>query len=301
MGRDLSPGPVSRAGNGDEAVFPQPTGRHGDSTVRRRGLPDPALRALIFSFTHGPNQEQGMHNVLLVSLAVFVLIACVGCGGQGVNRTSAPGVEPVFMYPAELDPEVLGPWASFTQDHFRVGETNRTDSGSDWMVQGTPTGLVDNLPQCTLPCKYTYTGHVWGRVYGGYTGRDYHIDTDDGDRVSGIMTATYGPRDHYGPGADDVLNVFLNHMYKELPNGGRSFLPGMIFRGDVGTDRRDPDYDPALDTATFTLSAEQYDGSEEGTATGRFYGPNGEALGATFWYRRDGHRIEGVFGGELDQ
>ena len=218
-------------------------------------------------------------HVLLAPLTALVLMACGGCGSQGIDRISSASVGPASMHPvpslAELDPETLGPWASFTQDHFRVGETNRTDSGSDWMVEGTPTGLVDNLPQCTLPCTYTYTGHVWGRVYGGHTGRDYNIDMDDGDRVSGKMSATYGPRDHYGPGADDVLNVFLDHMYKELPNGGRSVLPGMIFRGDVGTNRSDPDYDPALDTATFTLSAEDYGGSEKGAAAGSFYGPNG--------------------------
>ena len=78
----------------------------------------------------------------------------------------------------------------------------------------------------------------------------------------------------------------------------------MIFRGDVGTNRTDPDYDPLQDTATFTLSPEQYEispGEERGEATGSFYGPNGEALAATFWYTRDGYRIQGVFGGKLGE
>ena len=170
------------------------------------------------------------------------------------------------------------------------------DGGSTWSVHGTPTGLVDNLPRnAELPSVFRYTGHVWGREYGGRS---------ETNQVVGQMRASYGSRDHYGPGADDVLNVFLSHMWRELPDGSRDFLPGMSFSGDVGTNRTDPDYDPLLDTATFTLPAYQYEttpGKERGTATGSFYGPNGEAVAGSFWYWRDGHRIQGVFGGELEE
>lgn len=175
-----------------------------------------------------------------------------------------------------------------------------TDSGSTWLVHGTPTGLVDNLPRnAEPPSVFRYTGHVWGRVYGGRSGGQ-----DETNRVVGEMKASYGSRDHYGPGADDVLNVFLSDMWRELPDGGRDYLPGMWFSGDVGTNRTDPDYDPLQDTATFTLVPDQFEtspGEERGTATGSFYGPNGEAVAATFWYRRDGYRIQGVFGGKLGE
>jgi len=199
--------------------------------------------------------------------------------------------------PTQFDPEAWGFWANFDQGYFRVEETMWTDSNSVWIVHGTPTGLVDNLPQIQEPGTFTYSGHVWGRVYEGRTGGD----DNDGDRVLGTLTATYGPRDHYGPGADDILNLHLHFMYKELPGGGRRVLPSMVFYGDVGTNRNDPDYDSALDTATFTLPAVQYEttpGREEGEATGSFYGLSGEALAGTFWYKRLGHRIEGAFGGE---
>ena len=199
--------------------------------------------------------------------------------------------------PAQLNPEAWGSWASFDQGDFRVEETMLTDTGSVWIVHGTPTGLVDNMPQIQEPGTFSYSGHVWGRVYKGRTGGD----DNDGDRVLGTLSATYGPRDHYGPGADDILLLHLHFMYKELPDGRRRVLPAMVFYGDVGTNWNDPDYDSALDTATFTLPADQYEttpGREEGEATGSFYGPSGEALAGTFWYKRLGHRIEGAFGGE---
>ena len=179
------------------------------------------------------------------------------------------------------------------------------DSGSVWQVHGTPTGLVDHLPQISIQNQmienstYTYTGHVWGRVYGGIFG----MGEDYSNRVTGEARVTYGPRDHYGPGADDIVTLVLWQMWGELPNGELDFLPGMFFHGDVGTNRTDPGYDPLLDTATFTLPASQYDttpGTEAGTATGSFYGPNGEAVAGTFWYRRGGHRIEGAFGAERE-
>lgn len=199
-----------------------------------------------------------------------------------------------------MDLETWGFWAVLSQDHFRVEETMLTDSGSTWLVHGTPTGLVDNLPRNEeLPSVFRYTGHVWGRVYGGRVGGQ-----GETNRVVGQMSASYGSRDHYGPGADDVLNVFLSDMWRELPDGGRDHLPGMWFSGDVGTNRTDPDYDPLQDTATFTLAPDQFEaspGEETGTATGSFYGPNGEAVAATFWYRRDGYRIQGVFGGQLGE
>ena len=212
---------------------------------------------------------------------------------------SAPPLKDIL--PTQFNPEAWGPWASFDQGYFRVEETMLTDSNSVWTVYGTPTGLVDNLPQIQEPGTFSYSGHVWGRVFEGRTGKGARIDEDDGDRVLGTLTATYGPRDHYGPGADDILNLHLHFMYKELPGGGRRFLPAMVFYGDVGTNRNDPDYDSALDTATFTLPAVQYEttpGRERGEATGSFYGPNGEVLAGTFWYKRLGHRIEGAFGGE---
>lgn len=176
-------------------------------------------------------------------------------------------------------------------------------TGSVWQVHGTPTGLVDALPMTSSENRvYRYAGHVWGRVYPGRYGL-----ADETNRVTGQLQATYGPRDHYGPGADDALTLILSHMYREWPNGTRSFLPGMIYHGEVGTNRSDPGYDPRLDTATFTLlptlPPTQFGttpGREYGVALGSFYGPNGEAVAGTFWYLRDGHRIEGVFGGELE-
>lgn len=274
-----------------------------------------------------------MKGYVSVPLMTIMLISCGGGGGgnspvmprdggvptqsalsdEGVSIESVPRDEGVSMEstsslmdapPTQFDSGTWGFWASFDHDYFRVEETMMTDSGSHWTVHGTPTGLVDNLPQ-TRPQQRTfnYTGYVWGRVYEGRTGRIY-TDEDDGDRVQGELWAVYGPRDHYGPGADDVLTIHLNKMYKELPGGYRTNLPAMLFHGDVGTNRNDPDYDPSLDIATFTLPADQFDttpGREEGEVTGSFYGPNGEAMAGTFWYRRGGHRIEGAFGGEQDE
>ncbi|MDE0520330.1 MAG: hypothetical protein OXH79_00025 [Boseongicola sp.] len=91
-------------------------------------------------------------------------------------------------------------------------------------------------------------------------------------------------------------------MWRELPDGGRDHLPGMQFSGDVETNRADTD--PLQDTATFTLAVDQFEtspGEERGTATGSFYGPNGEAVAATLWYRRDGYRIQGALGRNLGE
>ena len=236
-----------------------------------------------------------MKDFIFITLMAFLLTSCGGGGGGNSDWHLG---NPFHERYGHLDPESFGFWASFSQGHFRVEETMLTDSGSTWLVHGTPTGLVDNLPRNSeLPSVFRYTGHVWGRVYGSRVQGEFN-------RVVGQMDASYGSRDHYGPGADDVLNVFLSQMWRELPDGGRDHLPGMIFRGDVGTNRTDPDYDPLQDTATFTLSPEQYEispGEERGEATGSFYGPNGEALAATFWYTRDGYRIQGVFGGKLGE
>ncbi len=213
-----------------------------------------------------------------------------------------PAHEPPSTPPGgQLSPGSLGFWADFNRNHFRVEESMVTGSSSHWQVHGTPTGLVDYLPRTTLENSvYRYTGPVWGRAYG------FGVSPAEGgetNRVTGQVNATYGPRDHYGPGADDVLNVFLSRMYLELPGGGRGTLPGMSFHGDVGTNRTDPGYDPLLDFATFTLPADQYEssfGRTSGSTTGSFYGANGETVAATFWYRRDGYRIEGAFGAELE-
>ena len=200
--------------------------------------------------------------------------------------------------PPEPDPQTdyvsWGSWADFDQGYFRVEGPTTPDDGTAWTVHGTPTGLVDSMPRVQPELDiytYDYEGHVWGRA-------------DGNNRVTGQMWAVYGPRGHYGPGADDVVSIHLSHMYKELSDGSLSFLPGMFYHGNVGTDYREPGYDPALDTATFFLTADQFDttpGREEGEATGGFYGPTGEAIAGTFWYRRDGHRIEGVFGGGWEQ
>lgn len=277
------------------------------------------------------------HSCIGVTLMTVLLISCGGGSGGGQNGspqhtpedetdivptmpplmedslTDDPpmDVSPVNAPPADvppatppdgqLSPGSLGFWADFNRNHFRVEETMVTGSSSHWQVHGTPTGLVDYLPRTTPQNRvYRYTGPVWGRAYG------WGVSPAEGgetNRVTGQVNATYGPRDHYGPGADDTLNVFLSHMYLELPDGGRGTLPGMTFRGDVGTNRTDPGYDPLLDTATFTLAAEQFEssfGRTSGSATGSFYGANGEAVAATFWYRRDGYRIEGAFGAELE-
>ena len=273
-----------------------------------------------------------MRDPIVITLAAVMLVACGGGGGgQDSALPTIPGIKVVSLQPSpastnisvpepsppavsppavslkpnpQLNPYTWGAWASFNQGYFRVEETMWSATGSDWRVHGTPTGLVDNMPQRRQGQRsYNYLGHVWGRVYEGRTGRGTITDEDDGDRVNGQIWAVYLPRDYYGPGADDALTILFRNMYKELRDGGRSFLPGMIFQGDVGTNRNDPDYDPALDTATFSLPADQFEttpGLEDGEVTGSFYGPNGEALAGTFWYRRSGHRIEGAFGAERE-
>ena len=94
------------------------------------------------------------------------------------------------------------------------------------------------------------------------------------------------------------MSVFLTGMTKEYPTvdpaEGANWapLPDMKFIGSINDD------------ATFSLPAEGLEdrhGRESGQATGSFYGPNGEAVAGTFWYKRNGHRVEGAFGGELNK
>ena len=264
-----------------------------------------------------------MRDHIVITLAAVMLVACGGGGGGqnsalpampdievvSIQPSPAPAPEPPPAVPEPPPPPVVplqsnnpytwGAWASFNQGYFRVEETMWSATGSDWRVHGTPSGSVDNLPQGHDGNRFEYTGSVWGRVYEGRTGMYPYTDLDDGDRVRGQMRAVYETRDRHVYN-DDYLTIFLTELFKELPSGTRTGLPWMSFQGDVGTNRYAPDYDPALDIATFTLQVQQYDtmGREQGAATGSFYGPNGEALAATFWYRRAGHRIEGAFGGK---
>lgn len=201
-----------------------------------------------------------------------------------------------------LSPTSYGRWENFNQGYYQVEETTWSESSSDWMVHGTPTGSVDNLPQGSDGVSFEYRGPVWGRIYGGVTDHISGPDADynDGDRVYGRVWAVYETRDRYVYN-DDYLSVFFSDMFKELPGGGIVGTRWMTFKGDVGTDKYADGYDPALDVATFTLQAQQFEttpGRERGEAVGSFYGPNGEALAGTFWYQRGSNRIEGTFGGK---
>ena len=177
-----------------------------------------------------------------------------------------------------------------------------SEKSSHWVVHGTQTGSVDNLPQGADGIKFTYTGHIWGRIYEGVRDHDtsQRPDENDGDPVYGQMDASYYTRDRHTH-ADDYLNINFWRMFKVLPSGSSVSVRWMSFEGDVGTDKYDDGYDPALDVATFNLPVQQYEttfGTEQGEAVGSFYGPNGEAMAGTFWYRRGGNRIEGTFGGK---
>ena len=275
-----------------------------------------------------------MRDHVVVTLMAVMLTACGSGGGGGSSQdgalpttlggelvsvapSSAPANTLVTTSPARVSepttslpdtslestsPFSWGSWESFNQGEFRVEETMWSDTSSHWRVHGTPSGSVDNLPQGSDGVRFVYTGSVWGRVYEGMTGSETlsDVDLDDGDRVRGEMRAVYATRDRYVYN-DDHLSISLWNMYKQLPNGNKTGLPWIGFKGDVGTDRYAPGYDPALDIATFTLPVQQYSftsGREQGEAVGSFYGPNGEALAGTFWYRRGGHRIEGAFGGK---
>ena len=174
------------------------------------------------------------------------------------------------------------------------------ENSSHWVVHGTPTGSVDNLPQGSDGEKFTYTGPVWGRIYEGTLDHNGVWEANDGDQVYGSMRALYQTRNRHITN-DDYLTITFFHMYKVLPDGGIIGTPYMAFEGDVGTDHNAEDYDPALDVATFGLPAQQFgtnNSTEQGEAVGSFYGPNGEAIAGTFWYRRGGNRIDGAFGGK---
>ena len=269
---------------------------------------------------------------MVVTLMAVMLTACGSGGGGGSSQDGAlpttPGDELVSVAPSSVSTNTLvttssvrvsepatslpltslestspyswGSWESFNQGDFRVEETMWSDTSSHWVVDGTPSGSVDNLPQGSDGVRFVYTGPVWGRIYEGRTGTFSNGDVDDGDRVRGQMRAIYATRDRHVYD-DDYLTIYLSEMFKELPGGTETGVQWMHFKGDVGTDRYAPGYDPALDIATFTLPAQQYSdssGIEQGEAVGSFYGPNGEALAGTFWYRRGGHRIDGAFGGK---
>ena len=263
-----------------------------------------------------------MKKIILIALSTVLLIACGGGhryevispptqqeivsefpttkstvpqGDQEIVSESSTEFSTTKSTAPQGDYETWGTWASFTWDHFSVGGPISFDDGTLWTVQGAQTGSVDNIPREANPWTDTvkYTGHVWGRVYNGftYTGTGYHFD--DGERVRGELSVTYRPLS-----ATRSMAVFLNNMRKEYPNvdptEGYNWttLPGMKYIGSIS------------DFATFSLSTEGLKDSrgrtEKGNATGSFYGPNGEAIAGTFWYERYGHRVEGAFGGELE-
>ncbi len=189
--------------------------------------------------------------------------------------------------------ENLGMWANLNQEHFSVGGPILSDDGTAWAVQGTSTGSDQNLPTDPVNDRFKYTGHVWGRVYDGFTLTSTGLHYDDGDRVRGEMSATYSVLG-FSSDPDRKLEVILFNMRKEYsPTSWTALISGTKFLGDIS------------DTATFTLSVEglddRYGDQETGEATGSFYGPNGEALAGTFEYVRDRHRVNGVFGGELEE
>ncbi|MYB88697.1 MAG: transferrin-binding protein-like solute binding protein [Proteobacteria bacterium] len=212
---------------------------------------------------------------------------------QSTTSTPPPSTE-------SISPTSYGRWANFNQGYYRVEETMWDENSSHWVVHGTSTGSVDNLPQGSDGIKFEYTGPVWGRIYEGTLDHNGVWEANDGDQVYGSLRAVYWTRDRY-PRRDDYLNISLESMYKVLPGGGIVGTRWMSFEGDVGTDKYAEGYDPALDVATFRLPANQYEtshGREQGEAVGSFYGSNGEAIAGTFWYRRGGNRIEGAFGGK---
>ncbi len=280
-----------------------------------------------------------MKNYLVVLLSTVLLVACGGGGGGGNDDFSSPGGHtttpmettestppaspptastppappptestppappatestPPAPPPTESTPptsttmqhdyETWGMWASFNWDHFSVGGPISSDDGTAWTVQGIPTGSVDNIPRNANPRTNSveYTGQVWGRVYDGFTRTPSGQHFDNGERVRGEMTATYRPLS-----ANRSMAITFTLMKKEYPSGGSAPLPLIKFIGRIS------------DTATFSLSAEGLEdryGRETGTVTGSFYGPNGESVAGTFWYRRNGHRIEGALGGNLE-
>ena len=242
-------------------------------------------------------------NYLAVILSAVLLTACGGGGGGG----GGGGAQFDVLSPSQRQSlsssrsttrneyETWGVWASLDWDHFSVAGPTSSDDGTPWTVQGTPTGSFDKLPTDTDPLtkSVSYTGHVWGRVYDGFTRTPTGVHFDDGERVLGVLTARYHPLSEARR-----MSVFLSGMKKEYPTvdpaEGANWapLPDIKFIGSINDD------------ATFSLPAEGLEdryGRESGQATGSFYGPNGEAVAGTFWYRRNGHRVEGAFGGELNK
>ena len=258
--------------------------------------------------------------ILAASLSTVLLAACGGGGGGGggvgdrldvlpppqqqSSPSSTTGSAPSPAPPAststppasstQYEYGTWGVWASLDWDHFSVAGPISSDDGTAWAVQGAPTGSYDNLPTDADPLtdNVKYTGHVWGRVYDGFTRTPTGVHFDGGERVRGELTATYRPLS-----ATRSMAALLSGMKKEYPTvdptEGANWapLPDMKFIGTINDD------------ATFSLSAEGLEdrfGRESGETTGSFYGPNGEAVAGTFWYRRNGHRVEGAFGGERD-
>lgn len=222
---------------------------------------------------------------LAVILSAVLLAACGGGGGDG----GGGGGSGHFSSPAGFTTHgSWGMWASLDWDHFTVAGPISSDDGTAWTVQGTPTGSIDNIPTDTNPLTDTvrYTGHVWGRVYDGFTNTPTGQHFDNGERVRGEMTASYNPQSE-----DRSMEISFNFMAKEYPSGGYALLPLIKFIGNIS------------ETATFALSAEglpDRHGRESGEVTGSFYGPNGESLAGTFWYRRNGHRVLGALGGNRE-
>ena len=258
--------------------------------------------------------------ILAASSSIVLLAACGGGGGGGggvgdrldvlsppqqqSSPSPTPGSAPPPAPPASTSTPpasttqyaygTWGVWASLDWDHFSVAGPTSSDDGTPWTVQGTPTGSFDKLPTETDPLtkSVSYSGHVWGRVYDGFTRTPTGVHFDDGERVLGVLTARYHPLS-----ATRSMSIFLSGLKKEYPSvdpaEGANWapLPDMKFIGKIS------------ETATFSLPAEGLEdrfGRESGKATGSYYGPNGEAIAGTFWYRRNGHRVLGAFGGELN-
>ena len=239
-------------------------------------------------------------NYLAVILSAVLLAACGGGGGGGggggARSDAFSRSEGQYLLASTTQGEygTWGMWASLDWDHFSVAGPISSDDGTPWSVQGAPTGSFDRLPTEADPLTDTvsYSGHVWGRVYDGFTNTPTGVHFDDGERVRGELTARYHPLSE-----NRRMSIFLAGMTKEYPTvdpaEGANWapLPDMKYIGSINDD------------ATFSLPAEGLEdryGRESGQATGSFYGPNGEAVAGTFWYRRNGHRVEGAFGGELN-
>ena len=180
-------------------------------------------------------------NWLAVFLSTVLLAACGGGGGGGggvgdrldvlsppqqqPSPSLTPGSTPPPAPPAststppasttQYEYGTWGAWASLDWDHFSVGGPISSDDGTPWTVQGTPTGSFDRLPTDADPLTDTvsYTGHVWGRVYDGFTRTPTGVHFDGGERVRGELIARYHPLSEARR-----MSVFLTGMKKEYPS-----------------------------------------------------------------------------------